>query len=997
MANITNKVFETKYKKLNKDQKEAVDTIDGPVMVVAGPGTGKTEILTLRIAKILKNANAEVDEILCLTFTNSGVRAMQERLEEYIGSNASNVRIATFHSFALELIEKHYELLDFKQNPKLLGDDEAVFLVDDILQNNDWQHIRPRANPVMYFSDLKQLISILKREGLTPEEFLVFTNQEIDNLKNDENSISTRGESKGKLKKEIEKKIESLERTLEVVEFYRIYEEKKIEKGLIDYDDVLKFVVVLVKDYEDVRADIKEKYQYVLVDEHQDSSGVQNNFLKAVWKGVEKPNIFVVGDDRQLIYGFSGAKLSYFKEFADFFGKAQLIILKENYRSSQKILDLADDLLKSSITKEKLHSNTKSGDKVLLNEYAYLRDEIIGAGLFFKAKINSGVDPKECALLVPKNYNVRTALSILRSMGIKVSSGKNVSLFDLKETEIFTRVLSIINTPSDSTALSASLLEKYSGVETFYAHKFLKSIKADKLQIEDLVSFGEGDGLFKKENSIYLWGDILKRWINTLINERLSFIISTIGNELLIDRSKDHEELLRNVEVVRTFIHLAILFEQQEKNAKLSDFLAYIKRLESYSTQISLATFGSKSGVQVMTLHKSKGMEYKIVWVAHMNEETLMSEKKNGFSLPEKIKNHLSERDVETAKRELYVAITRAKDQCVISYAGTSYGGNDMKLAQIIKDLPEQHFIKKDKNETEEELLSHGPQIYTKIELKEEGNIIEDIKTFVKENYSDTKVTVTLLNNFFECPWKWYFRNFLKLPEVKSTSLGLGSAVHSTIEFILKSQSLPNKKEIQEKIIYELEREGVSQDKVLKKLAGDGLVAVMYFVENYYKNLEKDYIAERPLSFRDPKFPNLLMYGKLDLTERSSGGQVTVTDFKTGNSKTKGVIEKKDDEGRLSTFLRQLAMYSYLIMGTEKGSKVDSCRLLFLEASATDNNALYSTNITEEQVGMLLDDIFDYEKFLQSGEWTKRSCNYNSYGKNTECEYCKMAKIYTDI
>ncbi len=150
---------------------------------------------------------------------------------------------------------------------------------------------------------------------MTPEIFLQEVDKEIENLKQDPESISSRGESKGKIKKEIEKRIESLERTKEVVEFYRLYEEIKKEKGFMDYDDVLEYAVKIVESSDDARDDIRETYQYILIDEHQDSNGVQNQFLKAVWQETEKPNIFVVGDDRQLIYGFSGASLSYFEEF----------------------------------------------------------------------------------------------------------------------------------------------------------------------------------------------------------------------------------------------------------------------------------------------------------------------------------------------------------------------------------------------------------------------------------------------------------------------------------------------------------------------------------------------------------------------------------------------------------------------------------------------------------------------------------------------------------
>jgi len=274
------------FRGLNTEQKRAVETIDGPVMVVAGPGTGKTQVLALRIAHILQKTDVGADSVLSLTFTRSGVTAMRDRLEHYVGSDARKVHIATFHSFAGDLVEKYFSLLDFDTLPELIDDTQSVLLVDELLHNYEWEYIRPRTNPGQYFGDLKQLISLLKRERMTPAVFLDEVEKEILALKEDPESISSRGESKGQLKKEIEKKIESLFRTREVVAFYRLYEEIKKDRALMDYDDVLEYAVSLVEQSEEVRDELRELYQYVLVDEHQDSSGVQNAFLQAVWKGI---------------------------------------------------------------------------------------------------------------------------------------------------------------------------------------------------------------------------------------------------------------------------------------------------------------------------------------------------------------------------------------------------------------------------------------------------------------------------------------------------------------------------------------------------------------------------------------------------------------------------------------------------------------------------------------------------------------------------------------
>jgi len=984
--------FEKAYKGLNIAQKEAVDTVDGPVMVVAGPGTGKTQILTLRIANILEKGVSPADGILCLTFTNSGVSAMKQRLEKYIGERARSVSISTFHSFAFDLIEKHFELLDFVHMPELLTDDEAVFIIDEILNKNDWEYISPRGNPAMYFGELKQLVSILKRERITAEQLALYVEEDIKNLKEDKDNISSRGESKGKLKKETEKKIEQLERTKEVVRFFELYEESKKAKSLIDYDDVLEYAVLLVEKFEDVRNDIQENYLYVLIDEHQDSSGVQNSFLKAVWGEVEGPNIFVVGDDRQLIYAFSGASLSYFNEFSNIFKNARLIILKENYRSTRPILSIADSLLKSSITDEKLNSNKKGEHKIMLSEYAYPRDEIIGAGLYFKQKINDGLNPNECALLVPKNYNVRNAIEILSNMDLPVSSGKNLSLFSVIEGDYLRRVLGIIVNPSDSILLSKTLLDKTSGIPYLPAHTFLKESKLDKLTIEELISHESVGGLLGGIDPVSLWGKKLKEWVNKLSGEKPSFIVSQIGNELLIETSHDIDLLLTRVEVVRSFIHQAMLYEEKNKKANLASFLEYLDRLESYGTHIELAKFGNDNGIKVMTLHKSKGMEYECVWVAHMNEETLMSEKRGGFTLPEKLKEHMRKRNVEEAKRELYVAITRAKEFCTLSFSTENYNGNKMELASIIKDLEDIHFVKKDSDETEKEILAQGPEIYINQNLEQDIDMINKVKKLVIENYKDIKISVSMLNNFFECPRKWYFRNFLKLPEIKPVYLALGTVVHAMIEYILKSKSLPTEKEIKLKIEEELGKEGVTKDNDLKKLSRDALTIVLNWTKNYYPNLLPDFKSERSISFVDKNnFPNLLMYGKIDLTEYQKDGDVYVTDFKTGGSKTSGAIEKIDNEGRMSDLMRQLAMYSYLLSGGSDKARVSSSKLLFLESELNDKNAMYETRITEEQIDLLKRDIKEYDETLSSGLWVERECHFKPYGSNSrECEYCKM-------
>jgi DNA helicase-2/ATP-dependent DNA helicase PcrA len=971
------KDFEIDYKKLNPAQKDAVDSIDGPVMVVAGPGTGKTQILALRIAHILKETDTHADGILCLTFTNSAVKAMRERLRKYIGAEVSKVKVATFHSFGMEILEKYFSVLGLDSKPELMDEKDTIALCDDILQNNEWEHIRPRSDASRYFRDLKSMISLLKRERISPENFEEKIKEEIESIKKDPASISSRGESKGELKKDIVKKIEGLERSLEAMKFYFLYEAQKKEKNLFDYDDILESLNAIVTESDDARNYIKENFLYILVDEHQDSSGVQNEFLELVWKNEETRNIFVVGDDRQLIYGFGGASLDYFKKFESTFGQAKQIFLTENYRSTQNILESAHSLLQSSISKGKLNSNHKENHVLHLVEAYYPRDEIIACALEIKEKIKQGEDINEIAILVPKNRHVRSTMTILKSFGIPVAAGESQDFFESPEAVMFLQVLKIIANPEDGSALANSFFNKLSNISPLKAHEFIKNNKMREFSLLNVQE--EKNNLFDGASEVNIWINKLKSWLE-YSSEPIYDLVQKVGTELLLDTAENHEELVNRIEIIRTMIHLI------ENNHKfnLQTFISFMDRVESYGENIPLAVFAPNDGVKVLTLHGSKGLEFDYVWIAHMDEKSFSGAKVGGFSLPESIKEKVEVRDEEVSKRQLYVAITRAKRFCTILYALKSYSGGNQELAHIVSDIAD-NFEKQSADETEQIILKNNPKNYVgEKEKQTEHTDLPKLVKLVARDYEDRKVSVSLLNNFFECPWKWYFRNLLQLPEPQSASLEFGNIAHSAIDQILKLKRGP--KEISTKEL-EIFAEGDKQ----------ALKIISKWVETRLGEISSNREAEQSVSVTDEKFPHLNIYGKIDLIEKLSSENVRVTDFKTGGVRKKSDIEKLDEENRMSGYMRQLAMYSYLIKQSPKWKvSVSESRLEFLEAKEKKEE-FYNTVISPDQIELIRKDIADYDALLKTGEWIKRPCNYNSYGKNTECEYCKMAEIYTEI
>lgn len=967
--------FKIEYKKLNQDQKKAVDNIEGPVMVVAGPGTGKTQILALRIGNILNKTDVGADSVLCLTFTNSAVEAMQERLAKYIGAESKKVNVFTFHSFGMKIIEENARVLGFDSAPKLLDELDTVQLFDKIFNEYDWQYLRPRADSSRYFKDLRSLISLLSRERVSNKEFSFEIDEEIKNFLADENSFSSRGENKGKLKKEVERRISELEKTKEVAEFIKLYKKIKLEGNFLDYDDVLENLVKIVEESPETLAFIREKYLYVLVDEHQDSSLVQNEFLARVWQKVEDPNIFVVGDDRQLIYGFSGASIEHFAGFRKTFPKAKLITLVDNYRSTQIILDASHALLKSVMTDKKLKSQSKEEYPIKLVEASSKRAEILAAALDIKEKEKSGIKLSECAILMTKNSEAREAIAILHEEGISVSTREALNLFDQKEAREFLRILKVIIDPANTQALALSFFDENSEIPPVEATEFFLRENMREFSFDSLKN--KSSTLFV--GKIEAWIAKLVKWQKEAKEKNAKDFIKVLVEEILIqEKIKEKDKIVSSREILST---ITKLFSQKlEKNPELTlhEFTLYLERLAFYNEVVPIEV-NLREGVKVLTMHSAKGLEFDYVWLAHLDERSLGSEKRAHFTLPKSIEDRTLEQDVDKIKRRLYVAITRARKFCTLSYATLSEGGSEREISKLIADLPK--------------------EIFEKVKFKENfqtkkqgvGNMGKIIK-LVGDRYSDRFVSASTLNNFFECPRKWYFNNFLQLPGEKLEILEFGSAVHALLDYILKSTKVPKWTEVEKVVQKELSSRGYSDSVARERMKREVLQVVKKWVEKRLSKILPSRKTEEGVSVRDDRFSYLKIYGKIDLIENLGGGEVRVTDFKTGNSKRSSEILKRDEEGRMSSNLRQLAMYSYLLERNQKWqARVRESRLEFVEVN-NDKEYFFDTEITGEEIDLLIKDIKDYDVMLKNGTWVSRECNFNSYGKNAECEYCKLSR-----
>ncbi|HZX73911.1 MAG TPA: PD-(D/E)XK nuclease family protein, partial [Cyclobacteriaceae bacterium] len=372
------------------------------------------------------------------------------------------------------------------------------------------------------------------------------------------------------------------------------------------------------------------------------------------------------------------------------------------------------------------------------------------------------------------------------------------------------------------------------------------------------------------------------------------------------------------------------------------------------------------------------------------NESTLMNGRRQAFTLPESIEHIVEEKNELAARREAYVAISRAKRYCTISYALESTTGSPLEMAHILSEISENHATVHSLNESTERIMNGNPKAYiTSMPLVESVGIRTLVDMVAREYVKDT-VSVTSLNSFFECPWKWYFNCFLQLPTPKTESLILGSIVHESIEAILKNKTKPSKSALTHVIETSLDIELVKDKNTRAHLGTVAQKILENWIAHYYPHIHPNFLTERSVAYHDKSMPHLRLYGKIDLTEKVIDG-VIVTDFKTGNSKTKNVIEKRDEEGRMSSLLRQLAMYSYLL----SGETVTRSKLLFLEEDPKAKNAVYETHISQEEIDLLVRDIREYDQLLANGKWVERPCNFTPYGSgDPDCPFCKKAEIY---
>jgi DNA helicase II / ATP-dependent DNA helicase PcrA len=630
---------------LNNAQKEAVLYLDGPLLIVAGAGSGKTKVLTSRIAHIIKEKKAFPNQILSVTFTNKAAKEMQTRVSKMLGSAATGLSwLGTFHSICAKILRKHATAANLNSNFTIIDTDDQTRLIKNICksENIDIKQLAPRF--------ILAIIDRWKNKGCYPSEVII-NNKDI------------------------------YEKT--ILPLYKIYQQKLIDLNSCDFGDLILHTVKILENYPDIRQIYTTNFKYILVDEYQDTNFIQSKWLNLLSEKTK--NLCCVGDDDQSIYSWRGAEIKNFLEFDQVYENTKVIRLEQNYRSSQNILSVASNLISNNHNRvgKTLTTTMEEGDLVKLNCFKNGKDEAIGISDEIEKKLKKKYSFNEMAILVRAIFQTREFEERFLKIGMPYRILGGTKFYERAEIKDCVAYLRLIHQERDDLAFERIVNNPKRSIGDTTLKTVHEFGKENNLSLETAANKMLEQNLIKPKTKIGLsfFLNALNKWRNDLniknINhiKLLQIVLDESGYSAMLKNKKDldNENRLENIKE---------LLSAMKEFDNLESFLEHV----SLATSIDQEWDGEK--INMMTMHAAKGLEFDVVFLPGWEEGLFPHQK----SIEEKGQNGLEEE-----RRLAYVGITRAKKKAIISFSmNRFYQGDwiDSMASRFIEELPEKHLEK---------------------------------------------------------------------------------------------------------------------------------------------------------------------------------------------------------------------------------------------------------------------------------------------------------------
>lgn len=931
-----NDSFEVEYKKLNADQQKAVDTIEGPVLVIAGPGTGKTQVLALRIANILKQTQADPKSVLCLTFQDASVLAMKSRLQRFIGSDAYKVQVHTFHSFCSEIIRTFPYLFDFSDNVEPIKDIDKLDIFKEILESESLVNLQMRGDILGYYKGIVSSISSLKKEFITPEKLLF----QIENFKQSLDEKSLKLEQK------------RIEKLYDLQKFYKKYLEVMQEKNLIDFDDMIFKVTQAFSINDELVQYFQERYLYTLVDEFQDTNSAQLEVLRTVASFADMDaNVFAVGDDDQTIFRFQGASSHNFAKFLELFPKSEIIVLHTNYRSKQEIIDGASNLIENNLhrlvdteffSERNLNKDFSSGYKtedksngleIHSFEHSFHEDYWIGQKILEFAEQN--IPLNQIAIISRTNRQITNITKFLDKFGIPYQIKRSESLLESRYIKDLLLIIKVIANPKnleDDSMIWKILALDFWGLNTFDVFTLYHKAKKEKISIYQYIKESkesEFDGireLLNKFMALQFYAE------SNLFSATFTKIIHTFDLVKFFEKGLEPFAELNRISSLYQYIQSRTQFV---KDYKISNFLREVTLMSERNINLPIDPIYTdlEGKVNILTAHSAKGLEFQKVFIYQTveNKWEKIRGANDGIKLPPLEGDVMKPEDDALSseideRRLFYVSVTRGKDSVFFTYSKRYFDSESGEVDTTEKIASRFLFEIKSNNFFDHKDLVQKHEEITKVLLQEEIPIQvpeknkDYLSALIKQNLT---LSASKINKYQKCHYKFLLEDIYKVPVPESANAFLGTLVHDGIETMHKRYESGNLNETQlnliiDDLIHRLENkiqsidlasENTSYEVVKKDLEKSLRIYYSHFIANPVKRVRSEQWIRGEIE-------GVKVNGRIDMISESNEG-LTITDFKTSQhipsiTEFLGLTKNSD-----KSYLRQVLFYKLLIENSE--------------------------------------------------------------------------------
>lgn len=997
---------------LNDEQKDAVTCVEGPVLIIAGAGTGKTTVIARRIAYLAAQGLAQPNEILALTFTDKAANEMEERVDQLLPFGAFDTTIATFHSFGEKIVRENALELGLPSDFKVLTKPQQVLFFQQNLFRFDLKHYRPLSTPTKFIQAILALISRAKDECITPENYTEFAKQLTATDDTDAQEI---------------------EKQLELAQVFSQYEAFKDQAGVLDFGDLINKALQLFQAYPTTLKEYQQKFKYILVDEYQDTNYAQNELVKLLAK--KHKNICVVGDDDQSIYRFRGAAISNILQFQETYPNAKQVVLTTNYRSTQPILDAAYKLIrnndpdrleaKNNIDKHLISGKSETGFPIQTIFASTISDETDAVVAEIerltasdekrmtrdkpnnqppnssslsslraegrqtdKPTLDTPLTYNDIAILVRANSHADPFLRALAAKGIPYKFTGLTGLYDQEEIKELLSFLTVISNFNDNLHLYSLVTSHYYDMPMKdlvrlmdTANKKAKSLFWTFEHIEELAKPLEisDEGV---EKAAIIYADIVRYLELSKTSNTGKILYQFLDDTKYLKQLESQEtaEAATKINNIAKFFDKVFEFSKLTNHDTVPAFVEYLTVMrEAGDDPGTSAVEVEYDGVNVMTVHAAKGLEFKTVFIINAVADRFPSrDRSEQIPLPNAlIKETLPEGDfhLQEERRLFYVAVTRSSDLLYITWA-QDYGGKRLKKASPfvaealgIDNLPQVLFTPSTTKKLEQLNLFYSPQPANRLTGQSANQL-----TFIMESEQLIQVNQAQVEDYLTCPKRYHYANILHIPLARSHLFVYGSAIHAALQTFYRYKQQGKVIPLSE-MLTSFENswvdEGFLSDTHAKDRFNQGKLAIQQFWEREQANPINPTWIEKP--FKTVINGNIKLVGRMDRVD-ITGEETHIIDFKT--------TENMDEEKATKRAKDSKQLMCYALAYYKLFNKLPTKLSLYFVDSGVMGSVLPT-----------MDTIKKAEDFITQAAEGIRSQNFEAAPDYMACQFCAYSTI----